>query len=753
MACFRSAFADACSLSVQQKLVELLCPEATRLDKNDMANFKVAASIAPVQDNTDNGFVVTTTTLTETAIGSLSEMLLRGDTDGALRFACDRHLWAHAMAIALKSQGNLQAVVQEFTDIDLNIASEAADNLKFLYRTFAGATTQGMYDLYFRKQMLTRLIASVSDPSRNWRKHLAMILNNKNSADDGAILSLAQALLAHGKVYASHICYLLCSTTRLGPIDDAKAAFALVGQQDAYDYGWTSDQSESVILSEIYEFSIVLAQPKFLGFPHLLAFKLQRAHTLADAGCVALAKKYCEAITNSLKALPKGTAYLNHILVEQLRDLTQRLDQNPAEEGLSWFGSKIARPKIDNLWGSLEGKFSKFVAGEAEDSLPRETATDRGPFGKLAQTPAISRVQSIADFRNKTSLHRNDIYGHSDAVDSYRSLQHPTTVDQGSYLNPASNASRSEHDLPGSQVMPTAPNTLEQYGHHMQGSATVPRKSPYGPIEAQYMPRQQQSYSNAGSTNYGQYSKPDSYQGSSGSTPTPQPNSINEVQAAQSPFSESASTPAKQVVDEVPSTSKTDNKASQEQSPKDDTGKANQEANEKKAGWLGGWFGGKKKEAAPKESDVKVHKAKLGEGMSLKYDEATKRWINPNGSMPEDTKASAPPPPMNRKLANPASQMGSTQAKIGEVNNVEQSSPHLAQSDNAVPPPVDTKSAAGLPAPAKKIISAGDDLASMLGAGPASRRAASGSAPPLGGSRAKRGKPAKKYVDVFQPGQ
>lgn len=108
-----------------------------------MANFKVAGSIAAVGTETDGGRPVAVTTLTETSIERISEMLLRGDSDGALRFACDKHLWAHAMAIAIRTPQAMKNVIREFTEIELNNSSEAAESLKFLYQAFAGATNLG----------------------------------------------------------------------------------------------------------------------------------------------------------------------------------------------------------------------------------------------------------------------------------------------------------------------------------------------------------------------------------------------------------------------------------------------------------------------------------------------------------------------------------------------------------------------------------------------------------------------------------
>lgn len=172
---------------------------------------------------------------------------------------------------------------------------------------------------------------------------------------------------------------------------------------------------------------------------------------------------------------------------------------------------------------------------------------------------------------------------------------------------------------------------------------------------------------------------------------------------------------------------------------------------DKKSGWLGGWFGGKKKEVPPpKDGDVTVHKAKLGEGMSLVYDPVTKKWTNPKGVMPDEGKAAAaPPPPMAKKtpaISAPASIATKSATPLPPMSP---SSEPVAE----LPSPAQT---AGPPRPGpipRKLPNADDDLAAMLGPPPASRRAASTGTPGppgMGSVRAKKSKPAKRYVDVLQ---
>lgn len=96
----------------------------------------------------DLGPVLSTSTLTENSIQKLSELLLRGNKDGALRYASDQGLWAHALVIASRSGPEAWAnVLREFATSDLQSNSDAAQNLKFLYGSFASSTDKSKYEL------------------------------------------------------------------------------------------------------------------------------------------------------------------------------------------------------------------------------------------------------------------------------------------------------------------------------------------------------------------------------------------------------------------------------------------------------------------------------------------------------------------------------------------------------------------------------------------------------------------------------
>ncbi|CCG82131.1 COPII coat assembly protein sec-16 [Taphrina deformans PYCC 5710] len=777
--------------TAKDRLINLLYPDIANIRADDeLANFKVVASSIQEATEIDQGQVLSTAVLTDSAVTRLSELLLRGDKQGALRFASDAKLWAHAFVIASRiSPQCWSEVVQEFAVTELQTATESSESLKFLYQSFAGVKFE------------TGNILS-SYVLQNWRKCLTMVLSNRVAGDDLAVTALGHALLEHGSTYAAHFCYLLCSRPAIGPKDDSKSLFSIVGQHEIFGT-LPLDRNEAILMSEIYEFCLSLAQPKFLGLPHLLAFKLQRAHLLSDTGHATVAKKYCEAITNALKALPKGSNHLHHVLIEQLRDLSERIDQVSGDDNPSWIGSKIAKPKMD-IWGSLEGKFSKFVAGDSDDSQAAE-ANSKGPFAKLAQTPALSRVQSLVDVRNRvvrpTAGHNGGYEG-----EALQPVQAPQPADRNSYPYPEGDQAYS-HTMQANGVRPSSSylpdsnlNPVGQYAPPQFQAPTMYTPQQVNPVPYQSMQSTQpmnnqylqpnaaavQAHSTFDNASFQQINRPltnaTSVYPAQALSPTPypvidaMPQAPQSAQQAFNPYAPNMSQTYPMVAPvtvestenysqkglaikaqepdssglRAPELDATVENKAEESKPSEQTTKADpktEQSEEKKSGWLGGWFGGKKKEPAPAaDGEVKVHKAKLGEGMSLVYDPVTKKWTNPKGAMPEETKTSAPPPPMMAKKAvNPAMQESKAQPAPVHAGTPPMSSPAPSRPPGGLAPGTI----------GRKLPQADDDLAAMLGTGPAPRRAASGSmgppaAPGTASMRAKKGKPAKRYVDVFQ---
>ncbi|CAG8698294.1 3678_t:CDS:2, partial [Ambispora leptoticha] len=231
-----------------------------------------------------------------------------------------------------------------------------------------------------------------------WRETVAMVLANRAPGDSQVITALGDTLKSYGWISASHICYLLSPQTSIhSGIDSPNSRFSLIGK----DYlnspftGYFRDL-DALHLTEIYEFGLTLNKNDEGGLPFLQAYKLLYAWWLIDCGYTNEARRYCESIANIVKIYTKGSPYFHKCFLEQLKELTQRLLEHGDNasgnnnESSSWiFAKKMSKPTLDSLWGSLEGKFNQFIAGDtAEESEKKPAAIHSqdtvGPFSHFS---------------------------------------------------------------------------------------------------------------------------------------------------------------------------------------------------------------------------------------------------------------------------------------------------------------------------------------------------------------------------------
>ncbi|KAJ2613019.1 hypothetical protein EV177_002716 [Coemansia sp. RSA 1804] len=226
--------------------------------------------------------------------------------------------------------------------------------------------------------------ASNIGATRNWAKTLSLILANRTSGDQGAILKLGDCLKNEGNVLAAHICYALTLQSKdifLSDMPQSAYPRAILLGADELDRGRSMRNNTfgltripysryyrsgpAFIAMELYELAFALksfstSEPQVAAgtpsssqtpatpnnsntnganvaqgprsaaiscLPHFQAYKLQHAWWLADCGQTALASRYCDAILGILATLPQGVAvpFIHSSLVQGLADLRERL--------------------------------------------------------------------------------------------------------------------------------------------------------------------------------------------------------------------------------------------------------------------------------------------------------------------------------------------------------------------------------------------------------------------------------------------
>ncbi|PWN31455.1 uncharacterized protein FA14DRAFT_94198 [Meira miltonrushii] len=416
--------------------------------------------------------------------------LIKGERRDAVTLAKDNKLWTHAVIIASgMDKDTWQDVVRSFMDETLDDRSD--QTLKTAYGLFSGQDVKATYDLFRPKQSLNTFSAPTVgvehdenseaakqslERRKDWKRSVAMILANRSSSDLSHLTAIGDGLSVGGWLEGAHVCYLLSlPTSGVDGFDGPGGArLTLLGTHSPAASSAYLRDLDAIILTEVLEFALSLRTvPKggeqFQGLPHLQAYRIVHALFLAEMGETKKALKYCEAITNLLKS-GKMNKYYHPGLLQHLQELSDRLsggdgkNSSPNSAGSGSWAKK--KPTMDGVWGALENRFTKFIAGEDDASnTSKDSATAAGQNGSTGKTNNqvgafthysaitpeatsrdVSRVQSYTDFHNSSSgQHPYNAYG---GLSSSHAPPHSTSSN-ASFSRPASRAS-STLDVHGS---------------------------------------------------------------------------------------------------------------------------------------------------------------------------------------------------------------------------------------------------------------------------------------------------------------
>ncbi|KZT09428.1 uncharacterized protein LAESUDRAFT_735142 [Laetiporus sulphureus 93-53] len=400
---------------------------------------------SPAQGMTESPMAVHT--LKPSNLDKIQEYLLRGDRRAACHYASDEKLWAHAMVIASSiDKETWKEVVTEFVRTELastdsrsvtqtSIPGEKArlsdgrESLRVAYSLFSGKGPASIQELLPPKPLmqsaqtlqlppssvssLTPISASFSAPVEpmnipgeilvRWPETSAMMFASPLTLETSSALTALGDQLAVNQWYeAAHACYLLSpQTSPIGGVGSSSRV-VLIGAENPATSSMFVKDPDPIILSEIVEFAMSLAAPTkgqdaFVGLPHLQPYRLVRATSLAEMGHIQLANRYCEAIATCLN---RTSPYMNPTFIEQLKGLSDRLTAAPQlDKTASWIGSKVSKPSLDSIGNWLEGRLTKFIAGDG-DSLHAEDHAHAGhqqPFsGPFAHYSTITSANSSA---------------------------------------------------------------------------------------------------------------------------------------------------------------------------------------------------------------------------------------------------------------------------------------------------------------------------------------------------------------------
>ncbi|KAI8218255.1 COPII coat assembly protein sec16, partial [Colletotrichum sp. SAR 10_86] len=653
--------------------------------------------------------------------------LLVGEREKAVWAAVDKRLWGHAMLISNTVSPDLyKQVAQEFVRKEVNYPGHNNESVAALYKVLSGNFDDCVDELvpvHARAGFQLMNTTSAAGPAKDategldkWRETLGLVLSNRSTDDVRALNALGNLLSSYGRAEAAHICFLFGrKATIFGGLDDGTSNFVLVGADHKTQGDQFAKETEALLLSEVYEFGLSLSgtSPLSAGVPHLAAYKLQHAMTLAEYGLRDKALQYCEAIAGSITAQTKRSPYYHPILETAVENLRARLKQAPKEESSSW----ISKPSMNKVSDSVWSRFNKFVAGDENENAAAggsAEGAESGPFARIAGgTPTISRSPSVSNFeplpyeagsympapasagRTSNELSRSP-YEPRTSMDSQPGNANGGYMPQsltGPSLGytPPTSAPAQPGAAPVSPLQPPANSPYEPYG--VSQPSTIPSVevetqtgtqesndlsgSGYQPPSYGYEPPslvpndepQSQGQDSTGSDGY----QPPSFQPYGYEPPSynPEPEADDE--------SEEPKRKPKSFMDDddddIPglkalrSTSEEKSKAEKDKENEEMFKKAAEEdakraaaAQQQKKGWgFSSWFGGKKEAIPDAAQPNKPIKAKLGEANNFVYDPELKRWVNKAaGADQAQAKTATPPPPK----AGPRSMTGTPPPRI-----------------------------------------------------------------------------------------
>lgn len=383
--------------AVEKSVRDLLNPSAS-VDQD--APYK-----ADYSNSFSNESAAKADTVDPASMSQIRDALLRGDREAAVWVAADKRLWGHALLIANTVSPDLyKRVTQEFVHKEVN-AGQSNESLGALYQIMSGNHEDCVDELvpsHARAGLQLMSTASSSVASRDvmegldkWKETLTLVLSNRSQDDVRGLRSLGQLLATYGRAEAAHICYIFARAVSVfGGLDEANVDYVLIGSDHKIQSDHFGKETEALQLSEIYEYGLSLAGPS-TGAPHLAAYKLQHAVTLAEYGLRDKAMQYCEGILTSMTAQTRRSPYHHPVLEATVDDFMQRLKQAPKGEGSSW----MSKPSMNKVSDSVWNRFNKFVAGdEADGGANGGSGDEHGPFARIASTPNLSRSPSVNNF-------------------------------------------------------------------------------------------------------------------------------------------------------------------------------------------------------------------------------------------------------------------------------------------------------------------------------------------------------------------
>ncbi|WFC97405.1 hypothetical protein MYAM1_000117 [Malassezia yamatoensis] len=338
-------------------------------------------------------------TLRSSFLDQLQTLLQQGKTRQAIDLALQEKMFAHAMVIAQRQDDQVRTeVFEQFIAYELN-ATDGSDpemlkdrtSIKVAYGVYTHQSPEQIAELFMQPAQGL----SADAKHAQWRQSVATLLNNRQSESiTAALLAIGDQLMQSELPEAAHVCYLL-SGDPWKPNGSSQRSWTFVGSNPEALPAMLLRDLDALIMTEVMEFAMSLRPSKkgespFTGFSILAPYKLALAMTYDELGDSPRAQKYCESLvaTSRVSKIPM----YHPATLSELHQIMSRLYRQPlhGSDASSWVGRKLSRPTLDGMWGALEGRLTKFIAGEETVSTKQDSASSGDPVGAFTHYSAIT---------------------------------------------------------------------------------------------------------------------------------------------------------------------------------------------------------------------------------------------------------------------------------------------------------------------------------------------------------------------------
>ncbi|KAG5437434.1 hypothetical protein PCANB_000865 [Pneumocystis canis] len=549
-------------------------------------------------------------TVTQESLERIKLYLLQGAKNNAIQFCLDKKLWPHAFLISSSiNQEAWKYVAKTFIRSEFNISNKNLQSLKFFYETLCENSPETENSIPFFNEALNiesnEINKFYQDHLDNWKETLAIILSNPSKEDSNIIYNLGKYLIKNNYVIAGHICFLLARKDSSFFMHDIPNSDIILLGEDHIKNPSFYRNLDNIILNEILELCTALrCQLPFYGYAHLQAYKFYYTTVLTDFGYISEAQKYCESINDIIKKYSKSSPFFHPLFVQQFQEFSSRFLTCESIDSSSWFGKKMAKPRLDSFWGSIENKFNKFVVGETNSIDSQEFLNnDSKPFIRLGEKIQLSTIQSQDEYLSQQDSQEKSI---KTCQNNYQIIHNPSIT---SFQNYDIMLNQNYNYLTDHPSLPTSNKTFNQNNYHNDDQyykEIISKENSIDILNEQDPVKNNNEQKNLENNDSNYLKSPNTLSDKSHDTKSELQDFYN-IESKSQPLEKN---------------------------------KGDENIN---SSWFTRWWG--KKELS---KEKKVYKAKLGDDNSFVYDVELKKWINKKTDTTLASKQNILPPPPPR---------------------------------------------------------------------------------------------------------